>query len=110
MLGTVALDQRACLFKLHLSSVHVCSTFSRPAARASADIFIITYVWLCDTGPAYMSETRSSYVCNSFTRLAGMLQYPCFKRCFEPTGMFVAVALDHLARQLQLNLISMHVC
>ena len=37
-----------------------------------------------------MSETRNSYVCNSFTRLAGMLQYPCFKRCFEPTGMFVA--------------------
>ena len=28
----------------------------------------------------------SNYVCNSFTRLAGMLQYQCFKQCFEPTG------------------------
>ena len=35
MLGTVALDQRACLFKLHKASVHVCSAFSRPAAQAS---------------------------------------------------------------------------
>ena len=33
MLGTVALDKRACLFKLHSASVHVCSTFSQPAAR-----------------------------------------------------------------------------
>ena len=57
-----------------------------------------------------MSETRSSYVCNSFTRLAGMLQYSCFKRCFEPTGMFVAVAPDHMARRLQLNSTNMHVC
>ena len=52
----------------------------------------------------------SSYVCNSFTRLAGMLQYRCFKLCFEPTGMLVAVAQDHLARPLQLNSTSMHVC
>ena len=51
----------------------------------------------------------SSYVSNSFTRLAGMFQYPCFKRCFEPTGMFVADAPDHLAHWLQLNWISMHV-
>ena len=35
MLGTVALDQWACLFKLHPASVHVCSTFSQPAAQAS---------------------------------------------------------------------------
>ena len=35
MLGTVALDQRACLFKLHPASVHVCSIFSLPAAQAS---------------------------------------------------------------------------
>ena len=39
-----------------------------------------------------------------------MLQCPCFKRCFEPTGMFVAVAPDHLVRRLQLNLTSIHVC
>ena len=35
MLGTVALDQRACLFKLHLASVHVCFTFSLPAVQVS---------------------------------------------------------------------------
>ena len=35
MMGTVALDQRICLFKLHRASVHVCSTFSQPAAKAS---------------------------------------------------------------------------
>ena len=52
----------------------------------------------------------SSLVCNNFTRPAGMLQYRCFKRCFEPTGMFVAVAPDHLAHPLQLNSTSMHVC
>ena len=54
----------------------------------------------------------SSYVCNSFTRLAGMLQYPYFKHCFEPTGMVVAVAVapDHLSRRLRLNSTSMHVC
>ena len=51
----------------------------------------------------------SSYVCNSFTRLAGMLQYRCFKCFFEPTGMFVAVAPNHLARPLQLNSTGMHV-
>ena len=33
-----------------------------------------------------------SYVCNSFTRLAGMLQCPCFKGCFEPACMSVRVA------------------
>ena len=37
-------------------------------------------------------------------RLAGMLQYPCFKRCSEQTGMFVAVAPNHLARRLQFKL------
>ena len=35
MLGTDALDQRACLFKLHPASVHVCSTSSELAAQAS---------------------------------------------------------------------------
>ena len=52
----------------------------------------------------------SSYVCNSFMRLAGMLQYHCFKHCFEPTGMSVAIAPNHLAHRLQLNSTSMHVC
>ena len=44
MLGTVALDQRACLFKLHLASAHVCSTFSRPAAQASLPQGQLTYL------------------------------------------------------------------
>ena len=35
---------------------------------------------------------------------------PCFKRCFEPTGMFIAVAPNQLARQIQLNSTCMHVC
>ena len=41
--------------------------------------------------------------------LAGMLQYPCLKHCFEPAGMFVAVAPDHLTRRLQLNS-NQHTC
>ena len=49
------------------------------------------------------------YVCNSFTRLTVMLQYPRFKRCFEPTGMFVAEAPGHLERRLQFKSTSMHV-
>ena len=35
MLGTVALEQQACLFKLHPASVHVCSTCTRPSAQSS---------------------------------------------------------------------------
>ena len=38
-----------------------------------------------------------------------MLQYPCFKRCFEPIDMFVAIVPDHLTCRLQLNSTSMHV-
>ena len=114
MLGTVALDQRACLFKLHPASVHVCATFFQPAAQASLlqgqqtyfPLRMFDYVAL----DQHACQKPSSYVCNSFTRLAGMLHYPCFKRCFEPTGMFVAVASDRLARWLQLNSASMHVC
>ena len=110
-LVTVALDQQACLFKLHPASVHVCSTFSQPAAQASLPqgqqiLRMFNYVAL----DQHTCLKPISYVCNSFTRLAGMLQDPYFKRCFEPTGMFVAVASDHLARRLQLNLTSMHVC
>ena len=114
MLGTVALDQQACLFKLHPAAVHVCSTFCKPAAQASLQQGQQTYLPLRMFDYVALDHhtclKSSSYVCNTFTRLAGMLQYRCFKRCFEPTGMFVAVALDHLARPLQLNSTSMHVC
>ena len=113
MLGTVALDQRACLLKLHSASVHVCSTFTRPAAQASlpqsqqtySQLHLLDYVAL----DQHTCLKPSSYVYNSFTRLVGMLQYPCFKSCFEPTGMFVAVAPYHLACRLQINSTSMHV-
>ena len=96
------------------ASVHVCSTFSRPAAQASLQQGQQTYLPLRMFDYVTLDQLsclkQSSYVCNSFTRKAGMLQYPCLKRCFEPTDMFVAVAPDHLACQLQLNSTSMHVC
>ena len=96
MLGTVALDQRACLFKLHPASLHVCSTFSQPAAQASLPQGQQTYLPLrmfdYEALDQHSCLKPSSYVCNIFTRLAGMLQYPCFKLCFEPTDMFVAVS------------------
>ena len=109
MLGTVALDQGA-----HPASVHVCSTFSQLAAQASLPQGQKTYLPLRMFDYVALGQHTclrpSSYVCNCVTRLAGMLQYPCFKRCLEPTGMFVAVSPDHLARRLQLNSTSMHVC
>ena len=99
----VTSDQCACLFY-----------FSRPAAQASLLKGQQTHFSLRMFDYVVLDQHRclkpSSYVCNSFTRLAGMLQYRCFKRCFEPTDMFVAVAPDHLARPLQLNSTSMHVC
>ena len=61
--GTVALDQQARLFKLHLASVHVLflQQTSSPAiiVTGSADIFIILHVLLCSTGPPNMSETKT---------------------------------------------------
>ena len=92
--------------KLHMASMHVCYTFSRPAAQASLlqgqqtylPLHMFDYVAL----DQHTCLKPSNYVCNSFRRLAGMLQYSCFKCCFEPTGMFVAVAPDHLACRLQL--------
>ena len=117
MLGNVALDQRACLLKLHPASVYVCSTFSRPAAQAPLPQGQQTYLPLrmCDyvALDQHACLKPSSYVCNSFTKLAGMLQYPCFKRCFEPTcllqlhpttGMSVTIKLDQHAFLLELHL------
>ena len=54
--------------------------------------------------------TTSSYVCNSYTRLSGMLQYPCFKRwhvccsCTRPPGMSVSIKLNQHACLLELHL------
>ena len=113
MLGTFALDQWACLFKLHPVSVHVCSTFCHPAAQASLPQGLQTYLQLRMFDYVALDQHTclkpSMYVCNSFTRLADMLQYPCINRCLEITSMFVSVAPDHLARRLQLNSTSMHV-
>ena len=115
MYVTIEPNQYECWVLLHWISGQVCSSYIRPVCMSvllsldqlptgSADIFNITHVWLCGTG-------TNSYDCNSYTRLAGMLQYPCFKCCFEPTGMFVAVAPEHLARPLQLNSsIYQHIC
>ena len=109
-----ALGQWACLFKLHLASVHAYSTFSQPATQASLPQGKQTYLPLRMFDYVALDQHTClkpcSYVCISFTRLAGMLQYPRFKRCFEPTGTLFAVAPDHLARRLQLNSASMHVC
>ena len=114
MLNTFALDQRACLLKLHSASVHVYFTFSRPAAQESLPQGQQTYLTLSMFDYVALDQHTcpkpSSYVCNSFTRLVGMLQYQYFKCCSEPTGIIVAVAPDHLARRLQLNSTSMHVC
>ena len=74
----VTSGQCACLFYfLPTSSPGIIAT-------GSADIFTITHAWLCGTGPANMM-IPNKLVCNSFTRLAGMLQYPCFKHCLEPS-------------------------
>ena len=81
---------------------HHCHRVSRHIYQLRMFDYVVLYQHTC--------LKPRSYVCNSFTRLAGMLQYPCFKRCFEPTGMFVAVSPHHLARRLQLNSTSMHVC
>ena len=109
MLGTVALDQGACLFKLHPASLHVCSTFCRPAAQALLlqcqqsylPLRMFDYVALGQ----HTCLKPSSYICNRFTRLAGMLQYPCFKRCFEPTGMFRPPGMS-----VTIQLDQQHVC
>ena len=94
--------------------MHVCYTFSGPATQASLpqgkQIYLPLRMFDYVALDRHTCLKPSSYVCNSFTRLAGMLQYPCFKRCFEATGMFVASAPHDLKRHLQLKLTSMHVC
>ena len=118
MLGTVALDQQACLFKLNSVSVHVFSTFSPPAAQVSLlqgqqtylPLRMVAYVAL----DQHTSLKPSSYVCNRFTRLAGMLQYPCLNValnqqarlccCTRPPGTSVIIKLDQHACLLKLHL------
>ena len=102
-----------CWVLLRWISVHNCSTFSQPADQASLlqgqqtylPLHMFDYVAL----DQHTCLKSSNYFCNSFMRLAGMLQCLYFKRCFEQTGMFVAVSPDHLTLQLQLNSTSMSV-
>ena len=92
--------------------------FSQPAAQVSLPQVQQTYLPLRMFNYVELDQHTcpkpSSYVCNSFTRLAGMLQYLCFKSCFEPThvccsctrppGTSVTVTLDQHACLLELHL------
>ena len=72
MLGTVALDQWACLVRLHPTSVNVFSTFSQPAAQATLPqgqqtclpLRMLDYLGL----DPHTCLKLSIYVCNSFMR------------------------------------------
>ena len=79
MLGTVALDQQACLFKLHVASVHVCSC-TRPAAQPSLQTGKQTFLPLrMFDYVAHVKHTflkPISFFCDTCTRLTGLLQHP----------------------------------
>ena len=65
------------------ASVHVCSIFSQPAAQASLlqgqQTYLLLHMFDYVAMDHHTCLKPGSYVCNSFTSLAGMLQYPCFK-------------------------------
>ena len=77
--------------------------------KGSADIFTIAQVLFCGTEPVYESETKQLCL-EQLHETSRHVAISIFKCCFEPTGMFVEVASDHLARRLQLNSTSMHIC
>ena len=87
LLSTVVLDLQACLFKFHPASVHVtvCSTCTRPAAQPSlsqgqqTNLPLRMFDYLAQDEHTCLKPSR--FFCNSFTRLAGLLQYPCFNLC-----------------------------
>ena len=110
MLGTVAIDQQACLFKLHPASVHVRSTISRPAAQASLLQGQQTYLPLRMFDYVALDQHTylkpSSYVCNSFTRLTVALKtnrHVCCS-CTQPPGTSVIILIDQHACLLELHL------
>ena len=86
MLGTVALDQRACLFKLHPASA--CLFYFLPTscpgiiATGSADIFTIRHVRCRCTQPPGTSVTIK------------LDQHACLIELHLPTDMFESVATD----------------
>ena len=78
MYVTIEPNKQECWVMLHWISGHVCSSYIRPVcisvllhltscpgiiATGSADIFIITHVLLCDTGPVHVSETKQLCLC-----------------------------------------------
>ena len=105
-----------CWVLLHWVSGYVCSSYIQPMCmsvllspdqqprhhchRVSRHIYHCSCLIMFDyvALDQHTCLKPSSYVCISFMRLAGMLQYPYFKRCFEPTGMFCAIAPEHMAR------------
>ena len=78
MLGTVALEQQTCLFKLHPASVHVCSTCTRPSAQSSLpqgqQTFLTLRIFDFVAHDQHTCQKPSIFFCNSFTRLAGLLK------------------------------------
>ena len=122
MYVTNELNYQECWVLLHWISGHVCSIYNWPLCKyvllspdqlsmpQGQQTYLPLHMFDYVTLDQHTCLKPSSYVCNSFTRLSGILQYPYLKRCLEPTGMFDAVSPDNLARRLQFNLISMHVC
>ena len=126
MYVTTEPNWQVCWVLLHWISGHVCSSYIRPVCMyvlLSPDqlprhhCYRVKQTYLPLRMFEYVALDRhtylkpSSYVCNSFARLAGMLQYPCFKPCFEPTGSCtqphvtsVIIKLDQHACLLELHL------
>ena len=116
MLDTVALDQQACLFKLHPASLSKIAPDQQSLPQGQQ-----TYLYL----PLHMFDNAaqdqdaclkpSNFFCNSFTRLAGLLQqtlllnsrHVCYS-CTQPSGMSVTIALYKHVCLLELNLTSIY--
>ena len=84
--------------------MHVCFTCTRPATQPLLPQGLKTSLPF----PCLIEHTclkprlqPSSYICNSFTRLSGLLQYHVFKLCSETAGMFVTDAPGYLAHRIQ---------
>ena len=92
----VTSGQCACLFYFLLTS------FPSIIATGSADIFTIMFNYVALEQYTYLKPSR--YVCNSFTRLADMLQYPCFNHCICKSCIYQQICLN------QLQLTYKHIC
>ena len=96
ILSTVALEQQACLFKLHPASVHVCFTCTRPSAQSS----------LPQGQQTYLTLHMFDYVAQD--------QYTCLNQAVHETSRPAAArrSLNSAIKQqpcwLQLHSISMY--